>query len=56
MAKSKGIKCPACGEVQFTVIEDYKTSEGTTLPVIICDSCGSTYRKPKSFLDENGQY
>lgn len=54
VAKSTGYKCKACGETQFTIIEEYKTAEGNTLPVIICDSCGKVYKKPTNFRDENG--
>lgn len=56
MAKSTGVQCPVCGEVQFTVINDYKTLDGTIIAIIVCDSCGSTYRKPENFTDDNGYY
>ena len=55
MAKCKGYKC-SCGEVQFTIIDDFVTTDGTVRPVIICDSCGQAYSKPKDFRDENGAY
>lgn len=54
MAKSSGVRC-GCGEVQFTVIEDFKVSGSDKItPVIICDSCGRGYHKPKNFRDTNG--
>lgn len=52
MAKSTNTKCPRCGEKQFLVIP--KSDTGFEKDVLVCDSCGSKFWKPKDFRDENG--
>lgn len=55
MAKSDGIRC-GCGEVQFTVLNNYQPADGPVMDIIVCDSCARPYKKPVDFFDQNGQY